>query len=290
MNRTDPHSPTNLVTEDYEFAYAYDAHPEDGDRGACMVILNRLIEDGWHFGQVHGGDTCDHCGARLRYVAVLKHLPTHTLIKVGETCLDNRFALATPEFHRLRTAAKLNRERRVMREVREAFAADHRDVIDWLVAKSVEADARFGYVPDHYDLRQQDYGWLSFPLSLYATLMRKGTLSDAQVNAARSSATREHIREVKRAEALKDASPVPSGRERVTGVITKLDISSYGPHAREVMTVCDDRGFKVWGTQPRALYDAKVGDRVTFEAALEPSDRDQYFGFFKRPTRPAIID
>jgi hypothetical protein len=123
MTRTDPHSPLNLITENYEYAYAYDGHPEEGDRGACVPIVNQLIAQGWRFDQVHGGDTCDHCGARLRYVAVLKHIPTHTLIKVGEICLDNRFSLATGEFRRLRKNAALNRDRMARHEKRHAFLA-----------------------------------------------------------------------------------------------------------------------------------------------------------------------
>jgi hypothetical protein len=289
MKRTDPHSPSNLRTEDYEFAYCYDAHPAEGDRAQAMIWLNLLLEDGWRFGQVHGGDTCDHCGARLRYVAVLKHIPSHTLIKVGEQCLDNRFSLATSEFHRLRRSAKLNRERKVMAEVRAEFARDNADVIAFLAEKMTECEARFGYIPEpEYDYHLNLRFW-EFYISLYTRLERKGTLSDAQVAAVRKSIVKDRERAARREDELADAEPVPSGKGTITGEIVKIDLQVNDYGSREVMTVKDDRGFKVWGTQPRSLYEAKVGDRVTFTATLERSDRDEFFGFFKRPSKAKTL-
>lgn len=281
MKRTDPHSPTNLVTEDYRFEYAYDSHPEEGDRRYAMASLNRLVEDGVTFGQVHGGDTCDHCGARLRYVAVLQHLPTRTLIKVGETCLDNRFSLATQEFHRLRKAAELNRDRTKKATKRAAFLADERN------AEAVEyAQAQTAPFDSEYDAP----GWAEFFFSMLDQFDRNGDLSERQIDALIASKARKAERDAKRAlESIQHpAAPVVEGKIVVTGEIIKLDVTD-GQFTREVMTVRDDRGFKVWGTQPRALYEAKVGARVTFTATVEKSDRDETFGFFKRPTKPAIL-
>lgn len=274
--RTDVHRPSALITEDYEFAYAYDAHPEDGDRGACVHIVNALVNDGWRFGQVHGGDTCDHCGARLRYVAVLKHLPTRTLIKVGEQCLDNRFELATPEFHRLRKAAALKRERTSLKAKRAAWLAEDADrqtALDFCEAKVSEGD----------------YGFEGMRFNFVHKVNRYGDTSDKFVAAILRDKTRTEEREARLAAERADASPVVTGKGvRITGEIIsmKLHENSYG--TREVMTVKDERGFKVWGTQPRSLYEAQVGDKVTFLATVEVSDRDESFGFFRRPTRAQI--
>jgi hypothetical protein len=51
------------------------------------------------------------------------------------------------------------------------------------------------------------------------------------------------------------------------------------------MTVRDDRGFLVWGSVPAALGGIEQGDRVQFNATVTKSDRDETFGFFKRPTK-----
>lgn len=75
---------------------------------------------------------------------------------------------------------------------------------------------------------------------------------------------------------------------RVTGEIISMKLHENAYGTREVMTVKDERGFKVWGTQPRSLYEAQKGDKVTFLATVEVSDRDEFFGFFRRPTRAQI--
>lgn len=271
--RTDIHSPTNLVTEDYEFAYAYDAHPHEGDRGACVPILNMLLADGYYFDQVHGGDTCDHCGARLRYVAVMKHLPTKTLIKVGETCLDNRFELATPMFHALRKAAKLNRERTKLSEKRDAFLSipENREAFEF-------CDER---------VSAGDYGFEGFYHNFVHKVNRYGDTSEKFVAAILRAKARDAEYAAKRAfEALTD-SPVVEGTVQITGKVlsTKFQQNAYG--GRLVMTVRDDRGFKVWGSVPSGLAIEK-DDRLTFLASVEKSDRDETFGFFKRPRKAAL--
>lgn len=84
-----------------------------------------------------------------------------------------------------------------------------------------------------------------------------------------------------------EPSPVPCGKQTVTGVVLSETVKETAYGKRAVMTVLDDRGFKVWGTN--VAY-ADRGDRVTFQATLERGDRDETFGFFKRPTNMEILD
>lgn len=94
-------------------------------------------------------------------------------------------------------------------------------------------------------------------------------------------------RAARRAEA--EPVPVTDDRVEITARIIKLDlhVNDYG--SREVMTVEHEDGWRLWGTQPRDLYGASEGDVVRFTARVEPSDDDPKFGFFKRPTKAAII-
>lgn len=293
--RTDVHSPSNLVTEDYDFLGCGDfgAADEPGYSPLMTPYAQQLLTEGWRFADVETNGDCQHCGARLRYFAVLLHTPSKCFVRVGETCLDNRFELATGEFHKLRKAAKLNRERRVMREVRAEFAADHADVIGFLSEKMTECESRFGYLPDpELDGYLPGVSFWEFYLSLYARLERTGLLSERQVEALRKSAVKDAARKVAREEERKDSEPVPMTDEKivVTGEITKLDLKDDGfGGTREVMTVKDDRGFLLWGTQPTKLYEAKVGSRVTFTATVQRSDRDNFFGFFKRPSQASVV-
>lgn len=84
---------------------------------------------------------------------------------------------------------------------------------------------------------------------------------------------------------VKTACPV--GRATITGTVISVDVKENDYGTRHVMTVRDDAGFTVWGSQPSALFPQR-GDRITFTATVERSDRDESFGFFKRPTKATI--
>ena len=132
------------------------------------------------------------------------------------------------------------------------------------------------------------------------------------------------LREIKAQREEREAArrPVLTGKQIITGQIISIkDHESHYGYSRQIttkMVVKDDRGFKVWGTMPQALIDAVYdawfdslddperwrdfgpgvwrqwakdqGVRVTFTATVEPAEGDDSFdfGFFKRPTKPAL--
>lgn len=273
--RTDIHSPKNLVTEDYEFVACGRFGGLDGPGySPLMHEAAYLLDEGWSMGENESAGQCYHCGAHLRYYAILKHLPTHTLIRVGEQCLDNRFELATAEFQKLRKEAALNRERTSKQEKRDIFDVAHPGL-----AQELE---RYGERNDFF-------------ASLYAQLERKGILSDAQTDAAIKSLERQHKRDQKREEEkVSEPSPAPviEGRIQIAGKVlaVKTIDGYYGPSQK--MLVLDDRGFKVWGTCPSKIegkwIDGLRGERITFFAMVSKSNDDDTFGFFKRPTKAII--
>lgn len=96
-----------------------------------------------------------------------------------------------------------------------------------------------------------------------------------------------------KAEAL-ESSPVPVTDERITieGTVVKVSWKQgfgYYDDAVKKLIVRDDRGFKVWGTCPKAIIEADQGDRVKFTAKIERGDRDETFGFFVRATKPELL-
>jgi hypothetical protein len=126
-----------------------------------------------------------------------------------------------------------------------------------------------------------------FTDSLLRYLRKHNRLTEGQVNAA--------MRGINKRREDDAATPVPEGTQTVTGVVLSI-VNKYDPRYDKTtakMTVRDDRGFKVYGTLPRSLEysgyldgvstGANRDDRVTFTAELTRSDRDQAFGFFKRP-------
>jgi hypothetical protein len=83
-------------------------------------------------------------------------------------------------------------------------------------------------------------------------------------------------------------APVVEGRIVIQGQVVKAYTMENDYGVREVMVVRDDRGFSVWGTVPSAIS-VEIGDTVVFTATVEVSDKDETFGFFKRPSKAQLI-
>lgn len=271
--RNDPHSPANLVTEDYEYIFAEVNHI-DGVPGWVL----RLGDFGLEMSRrIHSDDTmgrgthqCHHCGARLNYFAVLEHKPTGKLIVVGETCLDNRFERSTADFQKLRKQAELDRAKMRIKKAVAAFVDANPDLA-FMADKDHEHTN--GFVAD-----------VSRKLRLY------GELSERQVEAVRKSIVRDAEYAARKAQeaadrAAEELSPVIEGKQQVSGEVlsTRWQDSDFGSVKK--MLVKDDRGFKVWGTVPSNILDTEKGDRVVFSATITKSDDDESFGFYKRPTK-----
>ena len=101
-----------------------------------------------------------------------------------------------------------------------------------------------------------------------------------------------------------DAEDAPTGRTTITGTVVSVKARDNGFQVVHKMTVVDDRGFKVWGSVPKALDGQTIwgendvveiprvapGERITFTATVEPSSDDKTFGFFKRPTKAEFVE
>ena len=98
-----------------------------------------------------------------------------------------------------------------------------------------------------------------------------------------------------KAEAAAKAIPTPTddGPHVIEGTVVKRAYQEpYTYHGLGTwkITVRDDRGFTVWGSEPGAL-ETNRGDRVRFVCSeIIRSDRDEAFGFFKRPRRFEVTE
>jgi hypothetical protein len=81
---------------------------------------------------------------------------------------------------------------------------------------------------------------------------------------------------------------VTEGRQVITGVVLamKWKQNQFGETLK--MLVQDDRGFRVWGTVPSSIEPNRE-DRITFTATVEQAEDSPKFGFFKRPTKAAVL-
>jgi hypothetical protein len=87
-------------------------------------------------------------------------------------------------------------------------------------------------------------------------------------------------------QAERDNAPdCPVGRVHIAGEILSIKTveSNWGNVYK--MLVKTDAGYKVFGSVPDVGGPVRKGDRVVFDATVEPSHDDPKFGFYKRPTK-----
>jgi hypothetical protein len=261
------------------------SHVEDSQ---FKLDLLSLEAKGWNTDVVGSRDSvrskqCGHCGAHLKYGALMTYAKETALIVVGEECLDNRFqsGLTKQEFQTLREAGRLNRERATKAEQVTAFYAAN---------------------PDLVNARESEN---SFVKDVMGKLEQDGELTERQVEAVKKAVRIDAERaanKIKWAAEAKLAADAPSGRVTVTGEIvsTKYQESAYGSTLK--MIVKTDDGWKLWVTLPDSIYrdikgsgfqtnsNAKLeGNRVELTVTVTPSDRDPKFAFGKRPSKGRVV-
>lgn len=297
--RTDIHSPTNLVTEDYEFV-ACGYYGSAGEPGYSPLVheASYLIDEGWRFGENHSAGDCYHCGAHLKYYAIMKHLPSHTLVQIGETCLGNRFERTSAEFHQLRKQAELDRQAQRIKKHRLAWFA-------------VDPDRELAYLWADEQVSNGHYGYEGMRFNFVSKINRYGDTSDKFVRTIMRDMVRtersEEERAARAAEEAANSAPVIEGRIEIEGEVLSAKWQENDWGGRLVMTVRDDRGFKVWGSVPAKLRPApQKGDRIAFSATVEAAPpkkvydpetaemveqpADPTFGFFKRPSNARFLE
>lgn len=254
-------------------------------------LVAALVGAGYSFADApHGGGQCSHCGHwPLRYVALMSHEPTKTLMHVGETCLDNRFSLEKGEFAKLRKAAKLNRARSTKQIQRDALVTEHPELAELLDDNSTIV-----------------YGWGDFLPSLAEQFRSKGTLTERQINAAvkcitkgRERIARRQAEDARRAAAAQTLAPLPAGRVEVIGRIKKVETRDGDFGLRTIMIVLAEGELDGWtldGTLPSSLdpgfgsFDEFEGKRVRFSAAFKASAKMPGYAWINRPTKAEYVD
>lgn len=282
--RTDIHRPSaeEFNPQQYEEEGCWDLHPDAMSAPDRIAVTNRLLAEGYKFTGAWGLGRCDHCGATVRYTALMSHQPTKGLIWVGEECLWNRFGLSSAEFHKLRETARLNRERQTkaekLQKALDGFDAAAIAAYQWATndteASHIAVDiAR--KIEKYYDPSEKQ---LAFLVKLHTEHLER------------------ERRKAERAAAVDagEITPCPEGRQTVRGVILSVkwvdDEFSYNGGTLK-MLVQDERGFRVYGTCPSSLSSSEElrGSVVEFSANLQPKAADPTFGFYSRPTKARLI-
>lgn len=287
--RTDIHSPTNMDPEAYEYVYAFDNMAPGHLIGVDMDWWRSITD--WAPETAHRGThQCHHCGAHIRYVAIMRHLPTGKTIAVGETCLDNRFSLATKaDFDRLRKAAALDRQAQRIKTAAHEFVeaiedAELRNALD----RNTDLD----------DVLLTDYGRGVLTDMRNALWNKYGNLSDRQMAfAARLLAEAPNrIALAKRIEEERAAqvdAQAPTGKVAVQGIVLKRawKDSDYGGAFKLTLKITEADGsvWLGWVTEPSSI-EASPGDIVALTATWTPAEHGGNFAFGKRPTKATVVE
>lgn len=222
---------------------------------------------------------CDCCGAHLTYVQVYKH-KNGDHVKLGETCAsrvelnDSRAELAIT---RLKEAAKNERES----AKRTAGRRIHRRDLINLLRSDPELRLAFRY--------RKDNGFIH---DVFSKFIDYGVFSPAQEAALRKSgvsAKKFAKAKIEQQAKLASSDPVAEGRYEITGkVISEKWVDGYYGETHKMVVELDD-GNRVYGSVPSTIDSVERGDLVAFAAAVERSDKDEHFGFYKRPTKARLL-
>jgi hypothetical protein len=250
-----------------------------GPEAAQRMRMSKLIHEST---DSRDDGRCDHCGANIRYRAVLRYRPNGQHIQVGETCLENRFGRATEDFQALRKQAELDRAEQRIKKAVAAFVEANPDLA-WMGEKEVPAEYAGSFFLSDVARKLRMYGELS---ERQVAAVRKAMPQEQAFQARK----REQAEERARQEAERPSAPVPTGRVTVTGEVFKVKYpEEYDQFPTTKMLVQDDRGFRVWGSVPSSISAVRRGDRVSFSAEVEASKDDPRFGFYRRPTKAQIV-
>lgn len=308
--RTDIHRPSaeEFDPAGYECEGCYDLHPDSlHSMQARVQTVIRLTGQGYSFSGVWGLGSCDHCGARVRYTALMSHPDSKGLIWIGEQCLNNRFGLTKSEFQKLRKDAALNAKRVKKADAIEALlntSDDLRYSFEWALGRSVacgeiirgEGETAYTDQKDWEECSSQEKtnrrnkDWriaedIAFKLRNY------GSISEAQQRFLIKLWKDDAVKQARqRAEAARfeeggDLQPCPAGRMEISGEIISVKFIENDFGGCTKILVRDERGFKVYGSRPAGIGWCEKGAKVVFTATVEPSQDDKGFGFYSRPAK-----
>lgn len=319
MVRTDVHSPSKIQPEDYYFVAMGYQKIEDLGSAMCMKVEREKLQahmastGGTYSKHGHGGN-CHICGARCIYTAIFFHVPTKTYIRTGMDCAEKLDMGDTDMFRTFRKDVKDALKRKAGKAKAKAMLEGENLSRVWELAEMdfevlASMQKRRDLVSMRYTDRnvEIDNSPLTFEENVFlkkesardklvdvvSGIIRYGDISDKQLSFLKNLVEQfdnaeMHIKA--EIEARANTVDCPNGDKiKITGTIVKFSVTENAYGYRNVMTVKDEKGFKVWGTKPKSLDDAIEGSKVEFIANINQSDSDSKFGFYKRPTKVKIL-
>lgn len=298
-NRSDAHRPAAVDFDPQSYDWTGDVVDffPDAETGAIesgWADANSTIEAmttaGFIWATAHKNSAqCQHCGAHLRYAALLRHDSTGEMLWVGEQCLDNRFSgMTKAQFDHLRKTAQLAREAAAKLVAFNQFLVDHPELVPATYAYNIVFDVEQG----EFGHEKYGTGWATSVIAdILSKLRQYGSISDKQIAFVIKLVAEIEEKITSYVEPEPNGS-APRGRVTVEGEIVGFKtVEGYMGGTVTKMVVLFENGSRAYGSVPAALSDAEKGARVRFTAAFEaPNDGAEDFAFFKRPTQAVQLD
>ena len=292
--RTDTHSPSNLILDDYTPVFFFCAASMDSGFPTPPINIDKLraLQSAGQLAQIHGGFfACDICGARYKHGECWRHDPTGEHITLGHTCAEKYGFAAENDFVSAYDKLRAIEVDRAIRNGKRAAAFE--TMVSFL--RSMPRPKALTFLRT---LRTPNSDFFS---SIRAQLREKGELSDRQTEAVFNSAAKmeasRKLREMMDSREIGEAIDVPDHDERVriSGqilTVKTVDGFAYGTFVDKILLRVEtpEGHFKLWGTLPSKLMSADRGDVIAFTARMERSEKDSGFGFYKRPTKCEIVE
>lgn len=251
------------------------------------IIASKTVE-----GVEHVKEACDRCNGSGHY----SYNPLD-----GTVCFKCRgaqgFWVTKADSDRRaanRAKAKIARAKKAAK-----LAAEREALVPLMVGEFIATNYDLRPLADRDDAVVTANGFLS---SLRGQLLANGTLSQAQVDAARRILPQEVAKAAQiaaeRPQGVEQVSVAPEGRMALTGRISGQYVSSTGPSwARKAvakMWIDDDRGFTVSVTVPADLLAIDdnaglTGRRVTLTATLERNASNPLKAWGTRPVKASFV-
>lgn len=283
--RNDIHRPSVIIPADYSFVSMFYHSDEPGvvevNAQESAILRAHMSRTGGAMSQHAHGGSCHICGASALTMARFYHTPSNSYIATGEDCAAKLEYGNAAAFRAFRDRAKAGIE---------AAAGKHK-------ARATLTAAGLGGAWDIYAAPYAD----SFQFEeitirdIVGKLVTYGNISEKQTNFVRNLLDKiERRAEIaaQRAAEAEAAAPVPVTDARLDIVARILSIKREdGFRFSRLVALFQVEGgnYKLWGTLPAAIADARRGDTVAFTAGITRSDKDTKFGFISRPARARVV-
>lgn len=268
---------------------------------------------------------CDHCqqNRNRRYTFIVENMDTGSRVQVGSTCLQSYFGDVTAaNLIQMATWLKAipawfdndefnGSRRRPYYDTLATLEGAAQSILDRGYHKTTGTDTPtkneapfLAASQAAIDLAEKAIAWIKaldtqngFELDMQAVVgsewvdyNKHGGILCYVVEAYRkyiAKQSADKVAEQARTEDCPNDGPKATKRHQIVGTVIAINEVDDYYGLRVTLLVMTQGGYKLFGTCPRSLYDAKQGNSIAFDCKIK--FKDAGYGYIVRPTKAKII-